>query len=183
LIIPNGVNSSHALKFLKEHESWIAGRKIRNQEEASYLGREIQLHTRTIQGQKDYQYFYSNNILTIEGAFRANSDEFKLYEQWLYLRARGYLLKRTIDLARDYGFRINKVTVRRQTSRWGSCSSKGNISLNYKLMKHPEKVIDYVILHELCHLTEMNHSVKFWDLVSRYVPDYKELRKKLKGNF
>ena len=79
-----------------------------------------------------------------------------------------------------YNFKYNKVTVRNQSTRWGSCSKSGNINFNYKLALLPESLVDYVVVHELCHLGEFNHSKKFWDLVARTVPDYKERRQELR---
>ncbi len=73
----------------------------------------------------------------------------------------------------------NKITIKKMKTRWGSCSSKGNISINLLLAKYDKKVIDYVILHELCHLKELNHSKNFWHLVETYMPDYKEIKKLL----
>ena len=79
-----------------------------------------------------------------------------------------------------YNFKYNKVTVRNQSTRWGSCSKSGNINFNYKLALLSESLVDYVVVHELCHLGEFNHSKKFWDLVARTVPDYKERRQELR---
>ena len=79
-----------------------------------------------------------------------------------------------------YNFKYNKVTVRNQSTRWGSCSKSGNINFNYKLALLPESLVDYVVVHELCHLGEFNHSKNFWDLVARTVPDYKERRQELR---
>lgn len=74
----------------------------------------------------------------------------------------------------------NKVRIRDLNYAWGSCSTKRNISINEKLAKHSEKEIEYVILHELCHLKHMNHSKQFWNLVEENMPDYKSIRKELK---
>lgn len=74
----------------------------------------------------------------------------------------------------------NKVRIRNIKYAWGSCSSKKNITINMQLWNKEEKVIKYVVLHEMCHLKYMNHSKKFWDLVEKYMPDYKEQKKKLK---
>lgn len=79
-----------------------------------------------------------------------------------------------------YGFRFNKITVRDQKTRWGSCSQKGNLSFNYRIIFLPENIADYLVVHELCHLRELNHSKRFWDLITRSIPDCKEARKKLK---
>lgn len=65
------------------------------------------------------------------------------------------------------------ITVRDQKSRWGSCSSRGTLSFNYRLIFAPSKVLDYVVVHELCHLTHMNHSEDFWRMVEQIMPDYR----------
>jgi predicted metal-dependent hydrolase len=79
-----------------------------------------------------------------------------------------------------YNFKYNKVTVRNQSTRWGSCSKSGNLNFNYKLALLPENLVDYVVVHELCHLGEFNHSKNFWDLVARTVPNYKDRRQELR---
>lgn len=88
--------------------------------------------------------------------------------------------QRLRELNAHYGFIYNKVSIRNQSSRWGSCSKSGTLSFNYRLIFKPAEVFDYVLVHELCHLKEMNHSVKFWDLVARTCPNYKILRRQLK---
>ena len=75
---------------------------------------------------------------------------------------------------------VNKISIKNQKTRWGSCSGKRNLSFNYKLLFLPENLRDYIIIHELCHLKEMNHSKNFWNLVSQKVPDYKALRRQIK---
>jgi len=81
-----------------------------------------------------------------------------------------------------YGFQCNQITIRNQKTRWGSCSRKGNLNFNYKIALLPQRLADYIIVHELCHLGEFNHSKKFWNLVARAMPDHAELRKELKKN-
>jgi predicted metal-dependent hydrolase len=81
---------------------------------------------------------------------------------------------------RLYAFKFNRISIRNQKTRWGSCSQKGNLNFNYKIVFLPEKLADYLIVHELCHLRELNHSRRFWDLVARAVPDYKSARTELK---
>ncbi len=104
------------------------------------------------------------------------------------------LEKRYRDAARDYipkrveyyhqftGGHYEKITIRDQKTRWGSCSSNGTLSFSFRLMLAPPRVLDYVIVHELCHLTHMNHSKEFWNMVENILPDYKEHRKWLKEN-
>jgi len=79
-----------------------------------------------------------------------------------------------------YQFSYNTVTVRNQKTRWGSCSSKKNLNFNYKILFLQEELQDYIIVHELCHLKEMNHSKRFWSLVAETLPNYSNLRKKLR---
>lgn len=90
--------------------------------------------------------------------------------------------KRTAQFAGIMNVSYNKITIRKQVSRWGSCSSKKNLNFNCLLMLCPKEVCDYVIIHELCHLKEMNHSDEFWKEVEKYCPDYKIHRKWLKDN-
>ena len=78
-----------------------------------------------------------------------------------------------------YNFKYKKVNIRDQKSRWGSCSQKGSLNFNYRVFLLPKKEMDYVIIHEICHLKEMNHSKKFWDLVEKKSPDYKKIKKDL----
>lgn len=76
--------------------------------------------------------------------------------------------------------RYGRITIRNQKTRWGSCSGKGNLNFNCLLMLTPDEVVDYVVVHELCHLIEMNHSKAFWAQVEQVMPDYKKHRKWLK---
>ncbi len=80
-----------------------------------------------------------------------------------------------------YNFKYKNINIRDQKTRWGSCSRQGVLNFNYRLFYLSEPLRDYVIVHELCHLKEFNHSLNFWDLVSKTIPDFKELRKNLKS--
>lgn len=86
-------------------------------------------------------------------------------------------------LNENYGFSYNRISIRNQKTCWGSCSQKGNLNFNYKVADLPDDLRDYVIVHELCHLRELNHSKQFWILVEKTIPDCKERRKKLRCEF
>lgn len=91
------------------------------------------------------------------------------------------LIEHRIDLYnRHYRFDFNDIKIKRMKSRWGSCSRKKNLNFNAKLALLPSELIDYVIVHELCHLREFNHSRKFWALVAQTMPHWKKLRKELR---
>jgi len=95
-------------------------------------------------------------------------------------KARKIIANRANYFSDLYGFKFNRIAIRSQRTRWGSCTRDGNLNFNYKLIYLPVEIMDYVIVHELCHLDQLNHSKKFWFLVSEIVPDYRELRRKLK---
>ena len=90
------------------------------------------------------------------------------------------LTRKLFGLAEQNGFTVNKVSIRNQKTRWGSCSSLNNINLNIKLVKLPEELVDYVLFHELVHTKIKNHSKAFWSELDYYVGDAKKLDKKLK---
>lgn len=81
-----------------------------------------------------------------------------------------------------YGYSWGSIVIRNQKTRWGSCSKKGNLNFNYKIALLPPTMSDYIVVHELCHLGEFNHSANFWNLVARTIPDYKAIRDALKKN-
>lgn len=103
-------------------------------------------------------------------------------KHWYISKATELLEQRIKIYSLSIGVSPKKLAVREQKTRWGSCSTKGNINLNWKLIMSPLQVIDYVVVHELCHMKEMNHSRKFWELVECIMPDYKVYKKWLKDN-
>ncbi|MCD8019989.1 MAG: M48 family metallopeptidase [Clostridiales bacterium] len=88
--------------------------------------------------------------------------------------AKSIFPKRVAYYAKIIGVSYGKITIRCQKTRWGSCSRAGNLNFNCLLMLAPQKVIDYIVVHELCHRKEMNHSKRFWMEVAAVMPDYKE---------
>lgn len=108
-----------------------------------------------------------------------------MYSKKHYLKnktvAREIILENLEFLAKLYGVKYRKVAIRNQKTKWGSCSRSGNLNFNYKVAFLPKEQRDYVIVHEICHLIEFNHSRDFWAEVGRTVPYYKEIRKRVKS--
>jgi len=96
--------------------------------------------------------------------------------------ARTLVTRRLPELNQIYGFSVGRIAIRNQKSRWGSCSKNGNLNFNYKIALLPSHLADYLMVHELCHIGEFNHSNRFWNLVARTVPDYREKHKMLHFN-
>lgn len=81
-----------------------------------------------------------------------------------------------------YQYRLGRVSIRNQKTRWGSCSKSGSLNFNYKIVFFEEPFADYIVVHELCHLRELNHSKRFWNLVAHVFPNYKHIRSELSRN-
>lgn len=107
---------------------------------------------------------------------QGSTEEYKAHKK----EAKEYIEEQLIYFGKIYSVEWNRVSIRNQKTRWGSCSRRGNLSFNYRLLLLPPHLCDYVIVHELCHLVELNHSPQFWALVAKTFPDYKEIRRELR---
>ena len=103
-------------------------------------------------------------------------------EQWLRTEGAERFQQKTAFWAARMKVTYGRITIRDQKTRWGSCSSEGNLNFNCRLLFVPDRIVDYVVIHELAHRRFMNHSKAFWKEVEKYMPDYKE-RKKLLSRF
>ncbi len=172
-------------KVMQEQENWIRNHLHRLQtfqepQQLYYLGEPHALEISTA-GQRTT---VTRLGLTIQVRLRAdeNDDAMGALEKWYRREARHYIIPRVEEWATLCGLRYGRVAIRGQRTRWGSCSAQHNLNFNWRLMMAPREVIDYVIVHELCHLAEMNHSPRFWRLVEKYYPTYKKWRKWLREN-
>lgn len=97
--------------------------------------------------------------------------------------ARRLALQKIGQFNQIYKVNFNRLAIRDQSTRWGSCSRKGNLNFNYRIALLPARLADYIVVHEMCHLRELNHSRRFWDLVAVALPDYAQRRKELRNNY
>lgn len=108
--------------------------------------------------------------------FKSNKGDYLKYKDDALALAE----ERVAHFNRIYKYRFNRINIKDQKTRWGSCSRKGNLNFNYKIALLPSRLADYIIVHELCHLGQFNHSRKFWNLVARTIPDYLDIKKELR---
>lgn len=96
-------------------------------------------------------------------------------------QARELITKLADEWSKVYGVSYNRISIRNQKTRWGSCTQSGNLNFSYKLLFLPEPLAEYVVIHELCHLKHLNHSSKFWDMLAKHLPDWKVRKQHLKN--
>jgi len=175
-------------KFIGEKKDWIKRKRARalkdtvpprqyvDGERFLYLGVEIPL--RIVSNQRPALIMGRVFKLTKSSLPQAES----VFKAWYKKRARTVLTERVQFFADKYGFKVGKIRISSARTRWGSYSSKGTLSFTWRLVMAPLEIIDYVVVHELCHLKDMNHSNAFWAQVEIILPDYKRRRKWLKEN-
>ena len=103
-------------------------------------------------------------------------------KKWYVKQAQQQLLERTMYWAAQIGVNPSRISLRDQKTRWGSCSSRGAISYNWRIIMAPPSVLDYLVVHELCHMLHPNHSSTYWQEVARWLPDFRDLRRWLRQN-
>jgi predicted metal-dependent hydrolase len=194
VVIPKSYRPESILDLLKGKRRWILGKlmmfghvrlpnankELKSGDTIAYLGQTLEVVTRQSNRNADSIRLEGNKLIVTTRS--KNCRLALVVEQWFRTRAEG-LIREKVDKIRGHlGVRYNRLTIRGQKTRWGSCSQKGNLSFNWKLIMTPENVIDYVIVHELAHLKEMNHSKKFWQLVAQHCPQWREHKKWLNNH-
>lgn len=191
VVIPHYYNIRQLPDLLKEKKHWILDKlnkcrvqphapekELKGGDSIPYLGQHIKVIERCNPGAVA-------GIRLEQGQLFANLDNGSgrlnlAVERWYKQEAERFIKKRADELCPRLGVTYGRLRIRGAKTRWGSCSQKGNINFNWKLMMVPEPVIDYVIIHELAHLKVMNHSKKFWNLVTEHCPLWHTHRKWLK---
>jgi predicted metal-dependent hydrolase len=182
IVVPHRINIEEGKRFLNKNMHWVE-KHIENlkpkQKKFLYGGRSFTPVLFPEATRQKYLCRFHEDEIHIYYPAGCKESAYDIFSKFQKVNARKYLPQRCVELAQKYGFKVNKVTVRGQKSRWGSCSRRGNISLNYKLLQFRVEMIDYVIIHELCHLRQPNHSKAFWNEVAKHIPNYKTLDKEL----
>lgn len=186
LKVPRKLSQSELENIIHKHRRWIQKRKL-NFKENNYTpknfneGEEIillgQKFTLKFQNGVKYPKIEEHSII-IDNTFYSDLKSFFVY--WYRNFALDFFKKRAAIYSQKMGLKYNAIKVSNAQTRWGSCSSLGNINLSWRLIMADIKVIDYVVIHELAHLAQPNHSPKFWAIVEKIQPEYKTHRKWLK---
>lgn len=141
-----------------------------------FLGRKYQLFVVETGGDGYAEVFTEGECLVCRTPDGSPETVQALVERWYRENARQVIADRVCFYQPAVGRTVNWIAIREQKSRWGSCSAKSNLNFNWHLMEFPLEVVDYVVVHELCHLIHMDHTEAFWAEVERILPDYRERR-------
>jgi predicted metal-dependent hydrolase len=183
--VPRGGSRRAAEDFVRQHEKWVARERSRVRVEAPpqvwrdgctiLLGGEMVRISVESHG-ASWRAVYGDRSVTV----KEPGDIRRAIERDLRELAAAVLLPRLTTLAAQHGLTVGAVTVRNQRSRWGSCARNGNIALNFRLVQMPAHVSDYVLLHELMHIRQQNHSRRFWRLVEAACPGFRDAERWLR---
>lgn len=193
VVIPRLGTERFVNRFLESHTDWLKKTHSRAREKMAqhpprgfnngsifyYLGEAWPLVIRPAQGRRGMVKFSGGYMVAHVPSGKTTKS---VIEDFYKQKASEAIYDRLEFWNEHYGFSFNRVTFRNQKSRWGSCSAQRNLNFNWRLVMAPIEVIDYVVVHELCHLAQMNHSARFWALVAETIPDFKERKKWLKQN-
>ena len=181
LFVPNKFTDEEVAKIIEMKSQWVASKQQYFKQKGIILLRRNEL---LLFGNR-YAYFYSTQyvnkvVVNYESrTIQARRDllDIAIQEKWLKGIASKYIHERTKELSEALLLLYNKLYIRSQKRKWGNCSADKNISINWRIIKAPAFVIDYVITHELCHTVIMKHTVKFETLLNSYCPEYKQAQK------
>jgi len=195
IVLPLGMPKREAARLFKQQQSWIKQTLLRMQqhapEDAGLLKLPEKVELRALGQSIVIAYHESNqpSFSEVDGILSIDLDSEQdkacqvasILRAWLKLRAKESLPDCLQGIALEMSADYRAVSIRLQKSRWGSCSSLGNINLNAKLLLFPPEIVRYVLVHELAHLKHMNHSSLFWQYVEQFQPDYREKRRELRA--
>lgn len=197
VVAPHGATQTRVESALREHETWIARTRARLSKLVSNAapepltqGRSLALAGRTLRlnlrlGAPEGRFRVSmtaDDQLTLTLPSQDDALVHAALEAFYRRQARTIITERLNHWNAHYGYTWTRVTIKEQKTRWGSCSRKGSLNFNWRLLLAPLPVLDYVVVHELCHLCEMSHAPRFWRLVEIACPDYVQHRRWLRAH-
>lgn len=203
LVIPRHASEEEGVRFLKSKIDWIEKslQKMKPQKKQKWqykfeddsiiyffgdlhrLRFDNKITYPRLQHHSERSEESSQKILQLPRSFRMTietSPKKKIFENFLSNKLREHIYAFAYKFCKTNGFKFRDLKIKNMISRWGSCSRQGNLNFSIRLVHYPKEVINYVVIHELCHIREMNHSRKFWALVARFCPNYKFYIKQLK---
>jgi len=191
VVVPPGASAAAVQKFVGTHRQWIH-RRIQDLSTAAGVvddSRPETIHLPAIARRYTVEYEHRpgrsadvsvrDGNLLVTGPLHNDRAILVALRRWLAQVADVELTRQLCEVARTDGFQFSRLQIRRQRTRWGSCSAAGTISLNVCLLFLRPPVVRYLLVHELCHTKHMNHSPRFWSLVAHHEPDYKALDREL----
>jgi len=193
---PLFISDAKIKEIIKEKEIWISEKlrlietkrkeKIDFKEYILFLGNRYNLNIHNVKHNSVKIIFDKSNFNIYIPERLSEEDKLNNTKQllinWYKLQARKVFQERVSYYSNILKVSPKRIAIKDQKSRWGSCSSKGNINLNYRIIMAPIEIIDYVIVHEMCHLVYLNHSKEFWALVEKFFPNYLKCKEWLKIN-
>ncbi len=191
VVLPKGVNIKVVEPFVKKHQQWLTNtlQRLKKQQTTKHeLFFPDTIHLQAINQSFNVTYCTKNKNALLKRATPKTIEIFsdddlhkkQALQQWLSITAKETLTPWLYQTSEALNLPFNKATVRAQKTRWGSCSSRKNISINRNLLFLPEPVVRYLFIHELCHTKHLNHSKTYWAFVEKMEPDYKKLDRDLR---
>lgn len=185
---PQNVPAKQIAEFVEKNTAWIEKTKAKLSVNLPITNDQVQIFGKWYQIEKMHTDLipigvkvYGEKLLINSVKADLTEDEIKnKIDKFIKNTAEKYIIPRVHQIAKKMDIEFSKITLRQQKTRWGSCSSNGTLSFNWRLVHYPTKIIDYVIIHELSHRIHMNHSDKFWALVGKYDPQHRANRNWLK---
>ncbi len=190
VVVPHRVSVNVEL-FLETHRAWIVGKLAEFSEVLPQkTSLPTKLHLLSIDQVWEVHYLAASGkprclprpgqVLTVLGDLDNRVGCQKALTEWLREKSKSHLVPWLRRLSEQTQLIYANITIREQKTRWGSCSSKADINLNWKLIFLPPSVTQYIIIHELCHIRHLNHSARFWQLVAEFDPKFKQHRRELR---
>jgi len=188
--VPRGLRLAEVRRFVESRRAWIDSKRallaaaapcrqpLESGSSLPYLGTELALYIEPQPGARSASCRRELGTLRVRAPQVQSAP--RAIEAWYRREALAHAGARVAHFAVLVGRAPRRLSIRGQRTRWGSCSARGSISLNWRLLQMPAAVFDYVVVHELCHLLVPNHSSRFWDEVGRVLPDYRERRAALR---